>query len=38
MAIVSWKYFSLGPVIIEMLIAACLATAFASAAAPNEEL
>lgn len=31
MAIVAWRYFSLGPVIIELLIAACLATAFATA-------
>jgi hypothetical protein len=34
MAIVAWKYFSLGPVIIELLIAACLGAAFATAAAP----
>lgn len=33
MAIVAWKYFSLGPAIIELLIAACFATAFATAAA-----
>jgi hypothetical protein len=32
MAIVAWKYFSPGPVIIESLIAASLATAFATAA------
>ena len=35
MAMVAWKYFSLGPVIIELLIAACLATAFATAAAAS---
>lgn len=31
MAIVAWRYFSLGPLLIELLIAACLATAFATA-------
>jgi hypothetical protein len=30
MAVVSWKYFALGPVIIELLIAASLAAAFAT--------
>jgi hypothetical protein len=32
MAIVAWKYFSLGPVIIELIIAACFAAAFKTAA------
>ena len=32
MAIVAWKYFSFGPVIIELLIAASLAAAFATTA------
>lgn len=31
MAIVSWKYFTLGPIVIELLIAACLISAFATA-------
>jgi hypothetical protein len=38
MAIVAWKYFSLGPVIIESLIAVCLATAFATSAAESRKL
>ena len=31
MAIVSWKYFTFGPIVIELLIAACLIAAFATA-------
>lgn len=36
-AIVAWRYFSLGPVIIELLIAASLAVAFATATVPNAQ-
>jgi len=38
MAIAAWKFFSLRPLIIELLIAACLAAAFATAAAPQAQL
>jgi hypothetical protein len=33
MAIVAWKYFFIAPAVIELLIAVCLALAFATAAA-----
>ena len=32
MAVVAWKYFFIGPAVTELLIAACLAMAFATAA------
>lgn len=35
MAIVSWRYFFVAPAAIELLIAACLAVAFAKMAAPT---
>ena len=37
MAIVAWKYFSRGPVIIELLITGCLAAAFATAAPSQQQ-
>lgn len=36
MAIVSWRYFFLGPAITELLIAACLVGVFATSTAPSE--